>query len=300
MADNNDANSTERFLGTHVYATGGLASVIERANRIGMNSVQGMFSTPMRWRADAISSAEVEAMGKATIGTTVKKILFHGIYLINLARQEKQKFHMSKLSLLTHLDAAHELQATITQNGGDAEVLGVTFHPGSAIDCTPEEGVKRIAQGLDWVVDQTPGSAMILLESSAGSGNVLGDQLEELGAMREATTAKSQVGYVLDTEHMFVSGYDWRENLEGIVNQIDSILGLENVKAFHLNDSKVPFNSHKDRHENLGAGEIGEEAIKGIINHPKLRNIPFICETPILEDEAGITAEFEKLKSWAK
>ena len=107
---------------------------------------------------------------------------------------------------------------------------------------------------------------------------------------------KERVGYVLDTQHMFVSGYDWRNNLEQIVQDIESILGLENVKAIHLNDSLTEFGSHKDRHANLGEGEIGLNAIKEIINHPKLKDIPMMLETPAMKKPDTMKIEIEKLK----
>lgn len=280
-------------------AAGGLKNAVIRAQDAGMNAMQGMFSAPMRWSTKEIDPAQIEAMAQQAATSDVKKILFHGVYLTNLARQDKQMFHVSKLSVATHVQAAHLLQEGIKKAGGEAEVLGVTFHPGSAKDCTPEEGVKRIAQGLDWIAQETDGG-MILLESSAGSGSVMGDQLEELAAMRENCNVKDRVGYVLDTQHMFVSGYDWVNDLEGVVSKIESILGLENVKSFHLNDSKQPFNSHKDRHADLGEGEIGLEAIKGIVNHPKLMNIPFILETPSLKTDEGVIAQTKLLQSIAK
>lgn len=285
-----------RYFGAHVSASGGLKNSIKNGDILGVNSIQTMFSAPMRWSTKEILQKEVEEMAAQQVGSVVKKVLFHGVYLINLARQDKQMFHVSKLSVATHLDAAWRLEKASKEAGGDMDVLGVTFHPGSAKDLTPEEGVKRISYGLDWIIDEV-GGGMILLESSAGSGAVMGSKLEELAAMRDGVTKKDRVGYVLDTQHMFVSGYDWRNELENIVKQIESTLGLENIKCFHLNDSMKPFNSKKDRHANLGEGEIGEEAIKALVNHPKLKDIPFILETPALKSVETSKAEVDKLKS---
>lgn len=288
-----------RYLGAHVSASGGLKNAIANGEALGVNSIQTMFSAPMRWSVKDIPDEQVESMALAAAQSSIKKILFHGVYLINLARKDKQMFHMSKLSLLTHLSASAKLAAGIKAEGGDCEVLGVTFHPGSAKDLTPEEGVERISQGLNWVLDQLEGG-MILLESSAGSGNVLGDKLEELAAMREGVKDKERVDFVLDTQHMFVSGYDWRNDLEKIVINIEATIGFKNLKAMHLNDSMKPFDSHKDRHTNLGEGEIGEEAIKQLLNHPKFINLPFLLETPSLKgDLAQQQIEVDKLISYA-
>ncbi|GAB4157030.1 MAG: deoxyribonuclease IV [Candidatus Dojkabacteria bacterium] len=293
-----------RYLGAHVSASGGLANAIKNGEELEINSVQTMFSAPMRWSAKPIDEKQVESLAAALdTSAIVHKILFHGVYLMNLARQDKQMFHISKISLQSHIEACAKLYKGVKHNSAK-EVIGVTFHPGSAKDLTPEEGIARIAYGLDWVAEEVVKSvelpdAMILLESSAGSGSVMGDSLEELAAMRGKANAKAKVGYVLDTQHMFVSGYDWVNELDKIIEQIDSILGLSNVKAFHLNDSMKPFNSHKDRHANLGEGEIGEEAIKRIINHPKLKDKPFFLETPALKSIETTKPEVAKLIEWA-
>lgn len=288
-----------RYLGAHVSAAGGLVNAIKNGEALSINSIQTMLSAPMRWALKEIAQEQVDEMAAAQKDSGVKKLLIHGIYLVNLARKDKQMFHLSKMSLVNHLDALWRLEKAVKKVGGDLDILGLTFHPGSAKDLTPEEGVKRISYGLNWVLDKVEGG-MLLLESSAGSGNIMGDTLEELRGMYEGVEQKERVGYVLDTQHMFVSGYDWRNNLDGVVNQIDSTLGLENVRCFHLNDSMKPFDSHRDRHADLGEGEIGLEAISGIVNHPKLRSIPFILETPALKTFDGSVKEVNRLKEIGK
>lgn len=287
-----------RYLGAHVSASGGLQNAIPNGEALSINSIQTMLSAPMRWSTKEIPQEQIDAFIQLQKTSNIKKLLFHGIYLINLARQDKQMFHVSKLSVQTHLDAVNRLEIAATQNNSDLEVLGLTFHPGSAKDCTPEEGIKRISQGLNWILNEVKGG-MLLLESSAGSGSVMGDKLEELAAMRDGTEQKQRVGYVLDTQHMFVSGYDWRNSLDEIIDNIDRTLGLENVKCFHLNDSMKEFNSKKDRHANLGEGEIGIEAVTNIVNHTKLKHIPFILETPGLKTLETAQLEVDRLKEIA-
>ena len=289
-----------RYLGAHVSAAGGLENSIKNGVELGVNSIQTMFSPPMRWAMKAVEDDQIEAFVEAQRDSGVEKLLIHGIYLINLARQDKQMFHKSKVSLQNHLEAIWKIEKLSRKKGNDHfEALGVTFHPGSAKDCTPEEGVQRIAYGLDWILERVEGG-MILLESSAGAGNIMGDTLEELAEMREFTEQKDRVGYVLDTQHMFVSGYDWRNDLEDIIAKIENTIGFEHLKCFHLNDSKQPFNSHKDRHENLGDGEIGMDAITALVNHPKLKDIPFILETPALKDMKTAKAEVEVLQNLSR
>jgi deoxyribonuclease-4 len=254
----------------------------------------------MRWATKDVPKEQVEAFVKAQRGSVLKKYLIHGIYLTNLARQDKQLFHLGKMSVATYLKYLEDVRKMADDNGNDLDIIGVTFHPGSAKDLTQEEGVKRISEGLNWINDQVPGKQMMLLESSAGAGAIMGDTLEELAAMRDGVENKDRVGYVLDTQHMFVSGYDWQNDLEGVVKKIDSILGLELVKCFHLNDSQYEINAHKDRHANIGEGKIGEEALKEVINHPKLKNIPFILETPALKADETMGEEVKRLMSWAE
>lgn len=289
-----------RYLGANVSAAGGHENIVHAATRFNLNSVQTMPTAPLRWLSKEISQEHVSAFVNAQKGSVLKKFLIHGIYLINLARKDKQLFHLGKLSVAMYLKYLEDVRKMADENGNDLDILGVTFHPGSAKDLTPEEGVARISYGLNWINEQVPGDQMLLLESSAGAGAIMGDTLEELAAMREGVENKKRVGYVLDTQHMFVSGYDWRNDLEGIISKIDSVLGLENVKAFHLNDSMHDFNTHKDRHENIGKGKIGEEAVKAIINHPKLKSIPFILETPALKSDETMGEEVERLMDWAK
>jgi deoxyribonuclease IV len=287
-----------RYLGIHASASGGIKNAITAGNNAEVNAIQTMFSAPMRWSLNEIKQENIDEMAvqQAKKETTVKKILFHGVYLTNLARKDKQKFHLSKMSQQTHLDAAQRLQKSIKENDGDGEVLGVTFHPGSALDLSPEEGIKRISQGLNWILKETPGEGLLLLETTAGAGNVMGAKLEDLKAMRDGVEEKARIGFVADTQHMFASGYDWINDLEGVIEQLDEYLGIENIKAFHLNDSAQPFASNKDRHANLGAGEIGETAIRNLLNHPKLVDIPFILETPAMKSTETIKAEVAKLK----
>lgn len=286
-----------RYLGAHLSLSKGSENAMKIADVNGMNCIQIMPSAPMRWSTKDIPEKNALDFINAQKNSGVKKVLMHGVYLINLARGDSQMFHMSKLSVLTYVNYSYQLKKYAQELGSDLEIIGTTFHPGSAKDLTPEEGVKRISEGLNWIIENSLGEEMILLESSAGSGNVMGDTLEELAQMREGVGKNERVGYVLDTQHMFVSGYDWVNDLENVVSSIDTVLGLENVKCFHLNDSIPPFGSHKDRHANIGEGNIGREAIKNIINHPKLKDIPFILETPNLKSEDLIEKEFNALKS---
>jgi deoxyribonuclease-4 len=286
-----------RYLGAHII--GGLSNSGKIAAKLNINAIQMMPSAPMRWAAKEIPEAQIESFITDTKGSAIKKILLHGVYLTNLATSSEQNYHLGKLSTVSYVNCAAKMQEFANSINPGLEILGVCFHPGSAKDLGKEEGIKRIINGMNWVLGETK-EGMLLIEMTAGAGNVMGDTLEEVAAMRAGVEQKNRVGYVIDTQHTFASGYDWINDLDNIVSKIDSAIGLENVKAFHLNDSKYELGAHKDRHENLGDGKIGLEAITTLINHPKLKQIPFIMETPNLKSEDGIGAAVDFLKSIAK
>jgi deoxyribonuclease-4 len=226
----------------------------------------------------------------------VKKILIHGIYLTNLARENKQMFHLGKMGLVVYLDFAERVANEISKRKLDAEILGVCFHPGAQKELSYEDSMERISYGIQWVLDEVPGKQKLLIESTAGTGGTLGRSFTELGILRNRVESKERVGFVIDTEHTYAAGYDWVDNLDGVIEDLDREVGIENVKAIHLNDSAVDLGTNKDRHANLGEGKIGEEAIKKILHRKEFVNIPFIMETPGLKEEVTTNKEVQVLK----
>jgi deoxyribonuclease-4 len=286
-------------LGVHI--NGGLAQAIKLAPKYSYDCAQIMPTAPMRWCTKEIDEEKASPIVNLP-GTGLKKILIHGVYLTNLARKDKQMFHLGKISLVHYLNYAQKLIDLAKQNNIKVKILGVCFHPGSAIDLRPLDAIDRIIYGINWICEQTLKSApdaKLLLESTAGSGNVLGSSFEQLKSIRDGVREqfRSRIGYVLDTQHTWVSGYDWVGDLSGVTSKIESVLGVKNIAAVHLNDSAKELNSRKDRHANIGDGLIGLPAIKNIILHKLFvdNDIPFIMETPALKDEAGIQSELSKL-----
>ncbi len=290
-----------RYIGAHI--NGGFERAINLTSKLKINSVQVMPTAPMRWSLKEISEEKGSFIfddGYNFKDNPLKKILIHGIYLINLARKEKQKFHLSKMSLLTYLRFLQKVVDKIESRKLKFDILGVCFHPGSAIDLSEEEGIKRIGSGLNWVFEKAgdANKIKILLENTAGAGNLMGDTFEELRRMYEQVEEKyrDRIGYVLDTQHMWASGYDLN-NTKVVIDLVDKYLGWENVAAIHLNDSKTEMGSNKDRHADLGEGRIGLENLSNFINDGNIINneIPVILETPSLKSEKGIKQEYEKL-----
>lgn len=286
------------YLGAHVSSAGGIENAIKEAEKYKINSIQMMPTAPMRWVTKDIQEEDIKKFVDELEKSDVKKILIHGIYLTNLARKDKQLFHLGKMGLVVYLRFAERVGEEIRRRKIDSEILGVCFHPGSQKELNAEESLERIIYGIDWVLNEVPGKQKLLIETTAGSGNNMGDTLEELIEMRKGVKEKERVGFVCDTQHMFASGYDWKNNMEGVIKEINEKIGIENVKAVHINDSMADFNSHKDRHADLGEGKIGKESFKKILK--SLPSMPFILETPSLKSSDTMEREILKLKKLAE
>jgi len=278
----------ERFLGCHVSSSGGLGNAARHGIRLGVNTIQLHPSAPQRWNAAAFASGIEDEFLAVVKDSCIKKVFFHAIYLINLANPEAQQQHLSKMSLLHYLNLNSRL------NG-----CGVVVHVGSTKD-EPDEsaGTARAAAAINWVLEKAQGRAPLILEVAAGSGKVIGDRFEDLAEIYAKVERQDLLGFGLDSQHMWASGYDLKNDLEKVVGEVDRVFGGEKVLSLHLNDSKTEFASRKDRHENLGKGTIGKEALRALINHPKLSHVPVILETPGLKEIDEDQREVNELKSY--
>jgi len=277
----------ERLFGCHVSGAGGLVNALKNGMELKVNSIQIHPSPPQKWISKPFTKGVEDEFNTHKPNSGITKVFFHGIYLINLANPDPQKFHLSKMSLVHYLDLISRIK-------GD----GVIFHVGSMKDQEDEaEGYKQIISGVNWILEESPNSGRLLLEVAAGSGKVIGSRMEELARIYEGVKDGERVAFALDSQHMWASGYDLRSDTDSIVKDVERVFGLDKVQAIHLNDSKTELASKKDRHENLGKGLIGEEALKRFINHPKLKKIPFILETPALKEMQSAKPEVEHLRA---
>lgn len=288
------------YLGAHVSSSGGIENAIKEGDKYQINSIQMMPTAPMRWVTKKISEEDIDRFVEALKGSSVKKILIHGIYLTNLARKDKQLFHLGKMGLAVYLDFANKVGELIEREGLDVEILGVCFHPGSQKELNYEDSLERISYGIDWVLDEVGGKQWLLIESTAGTGGNMGRSFTELLQMRNGSKGKDRVGFVLDTQHTYAAGYDWNNDIDSIVEEIGETLAFERVKAIHLNDSMTSCGSNKDRHANLGEGKLGNGTIGNILHRKELAHIPFILETPALKSASTMGEEIKKLKELAK
>jgi len=288
------------YLGIHVSSSGGIQNSITNGEKYGVNSIQIMPTAPMRWATKEITDEQIDVFLDTLEKSSVKKILIHGIYLTNLARDDKQLFHLGKMGLVVYLDFAEKVAKGIKERKIDSEILGVCFHPGSQKELSYEDSLERISYGMQWVLDEVKGNQKLLIETTAGTGGNLGRNFTELKLMREGVKDTNRVGFVMDTEHTYASGYDWVNNFDGVVEDMERELGIQNVKAIHLNDSMVECGSSKDRHANLGEGKLGEDTISKMLHYKKFKDIPFILETPALKGDATIPDEVKMLEKLAK
>jgi deoxyribonuclease-4 len=270
----------KRFFGCHVSASGGLKAALDRGTALEVNTIQIHPSAPQRYVLKPFANGLEDDYLKSRIESSVEKLFFHSIYLINLANPDSVKRALSIQSLVHELDFAARCEAD-----------GVIFHVGSLKDEPDEEaGLRRCAEAVTQVLEKSDHRSRLLLEVSAGSGKVVGARLEQLSFIFSEVKNSERLGFALDTQHMWASGYNWQLNLEEIVNDLEAQFGIKHIHAIHLNDSKSALSSRIDRHANLGEGLIGYETLAQVVNHEKFRNIPFILETPRMKsvDEAAI------------
>lgn len=265
------------LLGAHVSTAGGLINAAARAMEIEANAVQIFTKQANRWAERLVDEAEAAAFRTAMIDAKVEFTCAHDSYLINLATADPVLRERSLDSFTAELARSRLL-------GLDA----VVTHPGNATDGDHARGLAQNAALIERAILAVEGPTMVLLETTAGAGNVLGSRFEELARIMEAIAppARDRVGVCLDTCHVFSAGYDLRERYEQVIDEFARLIGLEHLRLFHLNDSQRPFASRKDRHAWIGEGSLGDEPFRRIMNDPRFVAVPKILETPKGDDHA--------------
>lgn len=257
-------------LGVHVSSSGSIDLAIDRALALGCNTFQIFISNPRGWRPTIISNDDIEKFKLKYSAAKIEGAVAHSIYLINMASPNDFLREQSINSLISGLVNTERL-------GLSGLVTHIGSHQGDGL----ETGTNRVVISLNQILSDTTCCAMLLLENTAGAGNLVGKTIEEIGNIIKLVDHQ-RLGFCLDTAHAFEFGYELNteEGLEKIINLIEKHIGLEKLCAIHLNDSMTELGSNRDRHETYGHGLIGEEGLTRIINHPKLRDKPFIMETP--------------------
>jgi len=263
------------LFGAHVSIARGLENAPENAQAIGCQVFQ-MFTRPPQGGRSVIAENNIkEFLGKCQ-DYDFTDYYIHAPYYINLASINKRIYHGSISAIRQELEVGSKIKAKY-----------VMFHPGSAKDVSAQKGIKMVAEGIKEILKGYKGKTELLIENSAGAGNVVGDQFEEIAEIFNLVKSSKLSGICLDTAHSFASGYDWRNKtaVAKTLKEFDKILGLSKLKMLHGNDSKAALGSHRDRHAHIGYGEIGKEGFWAIVNHPKLKKVNLVLETP--QDELG-------------
>lgn len=254
------------------------------AESIGANVFQFFTRNPRGGSAKAIDSDDAAKLLEISDNLGFGKLLAHAPYTLNACAANGDTRQFAFDTMADDLKRMEYFPHNY-----------YNFHPGSHVGQGIETGIEKIADVLNGILTESQ-TTTVLLETMAGKGSEVGGKFEELRAIINRVELSNKVGVCLDTCHIFDAGYDIVNDLDGVLKRFDDVIGLQRLKAVHLNDSKNPLGSHKDRHEKIGQGFIGADAIKRIITHPSLKNLPFYLETPNELD--GYAKEIQLLKSW--
>ena len=259
------------LLGLQVSIAGRIYESLDRARRLNCDTMQIFSRNPRIWRLDSINKEDVEEFKIRRKRLKISPVFIHIPYLINLASPYKRLY---KKSISAYIEDIKEAQSL----GADY----IVTHLGSHKETSEKSGIKRFTRALNEIIDEAGTKVGILLENTAGSGSWLGYNFKHHQKIINGLKNSSNVGICLDTCHAYVAGYNiaTADGWVRLIHEIDSLLGLERLKLIHLNDAKDKLNSHSDRHEHIGKGRIGRAGFRRIINHPKLKDLAFILETP--------------------
>lgn len=262
-------------LGAHMSIQGGLPRAVDRAKASRCEALQIFTKSAGQWRARPLPDEEIDLFRRRVAESGIRPVIAHNSYLINVAAAQSTLREQSVAALGDELDRAESL-------GLDALVM----HPGAYTTGTERDGLRLIAEALERLVEARPGGrTMILLEHTAGQGTNLGHRFEHLAEIIDRLDGTPRVGVCIDTCHLLAAGYDIcdAESYRRTFVELDGTVGLDRVRAFHLNDSKRPCGSRVDRHEHIGKGCLGLEPFRLLLNDPRFREHPMLLETPKLE-----------------
>lgn len=263
-------------LGAHESISGGLHKAFDRARSAGCDAVQIFVKSNRAWAVKPLTEEDVAQFKAKAEETSIEPVVGHASYLLNLGTPDEALWTKSRDMLITELERCEAL-----------EVPYLVLHPGSHVGAGEEIGIAQVAQALGEAHAATPGfRAQILLETTAGQGDSLGHSFEQLARIIALTPQGERLGVCFDTCHVFAAGYELRtpQGYTATMAAFDRALGLERLKALHLNDSKGEFGCRKDRHEHIGQGHIGLEGFRNVLSDPRLAELPGLLETPKGED----------------
>ncbi len=278
------------LLGAHVSTQGGVDTAPARAQAIGATALQLFTKTPNQWREPTLDPQKVEAFRQEMERVGITAAVSHDSYLINLASPDDMLSNRSVGSFIAELQRCTALG-----------IRYIVSHPGNYMD-DRDDGIARNAANYAHCLEKVPGEVMVLMETTAGTGTALGRTFEELAALRAAIPEphRARIGFCADTCHLFSAGYDLVNDYDGVWAAWERTLGLDSLRCMHLNDSKTPFDSHKDRHELIGEGSLGPAPFRRIMTDPRFAGIIKLIETPKGDDEVTQDRQMlERLRAYA-
>lgn len=268
-------STTHDLLGAHVSAQGGVATAPARGTAIGATAIQLFTKTPNQWREPALPPETRTAFRREVKRSGIARIVSHDSYLINLASPDPALQARSEGSFRAELERCEALR-----------IPYVVSHPGNFID-DRDAGLLRNAAAYTRCLEAVPGAVSVLLETTAGTGTGLGSSFDELAALRDAIggSVRDRVEFCADTCHLYSAGYDLVGDFDGVWRRWEAVIGLQHLRCLHLNDSKTPFASRRDRHELIAEGSLGAEPFRRIMREPRFAGVIKILETPKGDDE---------------
>ncbi len=273
-------------IGCHLSISNGFLKTAKTIIELGGNTFQYFSRNPQGGAARSWDQQDFESFMEFAKYSGIEVLLCHAPYTLNACSATPSTRDFARMIFKADIEMLEHFSNAL-----------YNFHPGSHTGQGVEVGIDQIVEILNEVL-YSEMKTTVLLECMAGKGSEIGRSFEEIAEIISKVKLKDKIGVCLDTCHVYSAGYDIVNDLDGVLNEFDSIIGLDKLKAIHLNDSKMPFASNKDRHEKIGQGTIGLEAIVNIINHPKLRDLPFYLETP--NELEGYKEEIELLKKCRK
>ncbi|QQQ86928.1 deoxyribonuclease IV [Peptacetobacter hiranonis] len=269
-------------IGAHVSIAKGFKKAAQISVDIGANTFQFFSRNPRGGNAKEFNEKDMAAFQKIREENNFGKLLAHAPYTMNLAAANEDTYEFAKMVIREDVKRMDSIG-----------VEYICFHPGSHVGGGVEEGTRKIIEGLNQAITGDE-NITVLLETMSGKGTEIGRSFEEIRAIIDGVEHNERMGVCMDTCHIFSAGYDIVNDLDGVLDEFDRVIGLDRLKTIHLNDSMMPFGKNKDRHSGIGEGEIGMKALLEVVNHPKLRDIPFFLETPY--DDEGHGREIAMLK----
>jgi deoxyribonuclease-4 len=268
------------YIGAHLSSAGGIHTAVDRAEAIGAESLQVFTQSPRAWRPTNHDPANLEKFRVRREEVGLQGVLCHALYLCNFAATDDAIYEKSVIALRTTMEVARGI-------GAD----GVVFHVGSHLGAGFDKGLARVLPALEQVLELSDDTTWLLMENSAGAGGTIGRSIDELATIYDRLDRHPRLGLCLDSCHLYVSGIDVtdRPRLDALLDEVDDAIGLDRLRALHVNDAAAPFGSNRDRHANIGDGLLGEQ-LGVFLGHPRLQGLPAVLETEG-KDKKGVDRE---------